>query len=301
MKIFKNIFKGFIERSDNSNSVEFEEKSKALNKPVESDLNKYEKFFCELISFSVNYNISKSENFKGASEGEIKEFSKLLNLDFGQAIHAFLKYCGNRNYFSHCSYTPHTIDSIKDIYKEAITLNLKNRIETTTIVETRLTEYNLDKPFKLNESLLIGYLAENSYFTFAHLKDENPCIYGYDFDDCIDDHGHTFTNHFRHYLFLSVYFYIQKNKSLIKNCSSSITIKHGISREVDKNYIRLNNISWAHYYIENDVSWNDIACYRDEFYELMAEEEKISGILLKINDFEEKFIEFIEKKFDMEL
>lgn len=247
-------------------------------------MKKYNSFFEELIEIHLKVKLWRNSKVKEATEIEILNFENEIGKLFGEGMKSYLKYFGKG---------PQTHGGIYK-YSFACMREAKTEIEEMDIFKEQrqiILKSNKEKTIPITKVCFANYIDYNGCFTLMLQEEENPSLYfGEAYEDKFDLLSERLTNSIRneivHWIrhLISIRF-DKSGKTDFKKLNSHT---YEMAQRAD-----FGSLNWAKYYIDNQRkrTYNE----RKEFEKIITKEENKENKIIGFNEFEERFIEYLEK------
>jgi hypothetical protein len=248
---------------------------------------KYNDFYQSIKDLALKLNLSMYNDFEGASEKEISEFENRFKIRFPLSIKSFLKYFGSRIAIKNTDIGLNlTLRNIEEATKIAI----NNNVSEFLIQNEKLVDFiddsivtNINDFIEVKSIIYISWDDSRSGLTFINSSKENPEIYYLmEYKFFINEMSMSFTNHIRFYIFQAI-------RTLLKSNNYEI-----------QNVYNLENLAWINIY--NKIFQSKQNGFVDMYNERMKFNLEVSNleikenIILSIDEFENKFINYLVKK-----
>jgi len=143
-------------------------------------MNKYDKYFNEIIEFVVKTNISSLEDFKGASDIEIENLEKEIDFGFETPLKTYLKKFGHKIGIQNFDLAKFTIKNILSAERKAEKDGFRSKIIKGKVLNFwDGTEYENE----LDKICFINYFEQNYHFTFINNEDDKCRLYSWESGD----------------------------------------------------------------------------------------------------------------------
>ncbi len=248
-------------------------------------MNKYEKFFEELIEIHLRVNLWKRLKVEEATKTELLKFGEEIEKEFGLGMMAYLRYFGKGPYTNGgvFKYSYSCIrQAIKEIKKKEI---YKGERELNLSAGNR-------KTISISKVCFVSFLDYNGNFTLMLQEEENPSLYfGEGYDNEFDLLATKLTNSIRNEVFnwIRQLARIKFDKTGKTNYQSLNIHSYEIAGSAN-----FSSLDWVNYYKNNRVK--NIFAERKGFEKIMNKEEVNENKIIGFDEFENRFVEYLESR-----
>ncbi|MFK7031185.1 hypothetical protein [Flavobacterium oreochromis] len=267
---------------------------------------KYIPFYESVKQFVLDTKLTLVDEVEGLDETVIHQFEKEHQIEFPAALYAFLILFGTKIRVRKTEdYFDMTINDIK----EAMSVGINENYKEIIIREKGFLDYDTGDDdffyFKdiIDVNKLIFITQYHRWFSlgFIDSRSENPIIYHINEKEYYSTRGgvsFTFTSFIRDVLFLAINWRFDIESITDENIEKSSESEKE-SLIVIKNLI-IDKLPWANFYVENvDIFYSSKCNYRKHrlnFYKIIEEQEKQTGYIMTVDEFEWAFIDYLKEQ-----